>query len=513
MKRILSLVLSLVLLLGTVQFATAETAENPWSALDLSEYVELDYYFPGSPSDDFDEVIAAANELMIQKINTKVNFHIVSWGDYATKLSLFLAGDEDVDIIYGAPWLGYTDYVKNGAYASFDWDFIEKYMPLSAKNQAASSWKEVKFGDEYFGVPNNRCDVSWQGAWTTQALLDKYGLKAEDITSFEALIDFLKLVAADTPSTGVYAINPQGNYPMEAFHWFTTRYHLMDVNAGAANWMVWKYNTGKEFTVDDLQWFADSEDYRAFCLQMAEFYKLGFFPASVIANDTLLDDNFYAGTSAIMNAGPASLGNITNNLPNDTPVYLNCYWDDECVTRRGSYLVYAACFPALSKNKERAAVALDCMKFDPEVHMLLEGGFEGRHYFLDAESNTYTPGPEAMDYPWGAWAHNGALNNDSDPSLRLDDSMQPYQDMYSAAVVPSEVFPVSGFNYDASNYEAEISAVTALFNEYRFSFCFGLFGDQTEAKLDEFIAQCKAVGIDDIIADYRAQLAAYLAAN
>ena len=55
--------------------------------------------------------------------------------------------------------------------------------------------------------------------------------------------------------------------------------------------------------------------------------------------------------------------------------------------------------------------------------------------------------------------------------------------------------------------------MTALFNEYRFSFSFGIFGDQTEQKLDELIAQCKAIGMDDIIADYRAQLAEYIASQ
>ena len=111
-----------------------------------------------------------ANELMLEKINTKVNFTIVSYGEYANKLSLFLAGDEDVDLIYGASWLGYADYVKSGAYKSFDWDFVQTYMPLSAKNQAQSSWKEVEFDGLYYGITNNRCDVGWNGAWTTQAL-------------------------------------------------------------------------------------------------------------------------------------------------------------------------------------------------------------------------------------------------------------------------------------------------------------------------------------------------------
>ena len=53
--------------------------------------------------------------------------------------------------------------------------------------------------------------------------------------------------------------------------------------------------------------------------------------------------------------------------------------------------------------------------------------------------------------------------------------------------------------------------MSALFNEYRFSFAFGIFGDQTEAKLDEFIKQCKDIGIDDIVNDYRTQLDAFIA--
>ena len=93
----------------------------------------------------------------------------------------------------------------------------------------------------------------------------------------------------------------------------------------------------------------------------------------------------------------------------------------------------------------------------------------------------------------------------------MDDEMQAYQDMYEAALVPGEIFPVNGFNYNSAEYEAELSAATALANEYRFSFCFGLFGDQTQEKLDEFIAQCKAVGIDDVCEDYRKQLAEYIA--
>ena len=42
-----------------------------------------------------------------------------------------------------------------------------------------------------------------------------------------------------------------------------------------------------------------------------------------------------------------------------------------------------------------------------------------------------------------------------------------------------------------------------------FRSCFGVFQDNTEAKLEEFIRRCKEAGIDDIIADYKRQVKEY----
>ena len=156
MKKAVSLLLALMMALGCWSFAFAESTdateapaatdavatdataaeENPWANLDLSQYEEINFYVVGVMGPDWQEIVDKANELMIKKINTKVNFIPVSWGDFQSKYSLFLAGDEDVDLIYGAAWCNYSDYVKAGAYAGFDWDFVEKYMPLTAKSQA-----------------------------------------------------------------------------------------------------------------------------------------------------------------------------------------------------------------------------------------------------------------------------------------------------------------------------------------------------------------------------------------
>ena len=507
MKRFLALMLALVLCLSCCH-ALAEQEENPWSGLDLSEYVEINFFVPGFGFEDFDEIMELANARMKELINTKVNVTFVPYGDYGTKLSLFLAGDEDVDLVYGAYWLDFAGYARNGGYKGFDWDFVEKYMPLTAKNQAPTSWNEVRFNGLYHGVTNNHAGIGFGGTWTRQELLDKYGFKAEDIDNYDKMIEYLYAVAKDATTTGIYPINAQNSYPMDG-GWFTGRNHMMDTNAGTALWLVWKYNTGKPFAYEDFKWFADTDEYRQFCLQMADFYKNGVFPSSVMNNDTLIDDNFYNGTSAILGALPNNYKTIQDSVKEGTPVFLNNGWDDECVTRRGNYMIYATCFTNNSKHTERAAVALDCMKNDPIVNRLLVGGIEGRHYTLTEDGKHYIPGPESADFPWNAFANNAAIQNDSNPTQLMDAEYQKYQDMYEAAEVPADTFPINGFNYDASKYDAELSALNALFSEYRFAFGFGLFGDQTEAKLDEFIAQCKALGIDEIVKDYRQQMQAF----
>ncbi len=520
MKKAVSLFLALLMMLGCFSFAAAETTaatdetttateDNPWANLDLSEYMEINFYVVGVPGDDWQEIVDQANELMIEKINTKVNFIHVSWGDFQSKYSLFLAGDEDVDIIYGAAWCNYSDYLKAGAYKGFDWEFVETYMPLTAQSQAASSWKEAEYNGLYYCVPRDDTSISWTGVLTRQSLLDKYGFTADSINSYETLIDYLYAIADGEKDTGVYGINPQGSYPLDG-NWYTTRYHYMDVNAGSSTWMAWKYDTGKAFDVNDLYWYFDTDDYLSFALQMAEFYKRGVFPSSVISNDTMLDDNFQAGTSAIQYSVPSGLKGWQDKITDDTVVYINAQWDDTSVTRRGNYMGYGACFPVASNKTERAAIALDCMKNDPEVNRLLVGGVEGRHYILDEATNTYTLGPEAADYGWGSWCY--LLQHDEDPKLQLSDEMQAYQSMYEAAEVPAETFPVNGFKYDSSKYDAELAVISSLIAEYRFSFCFGIFGDETEAKYNEFIDQCKAAGLDEIVQDYRDQLAAFNAA-
>ena len=55
------------------------------------------------------------------------------------------------------------------------------------------------------------------------------------------------------------------------------------------------------------------------------------------------------------------------------------------------------------------------------------------------------------------------------------------------------------------------AAMDSIFNEYRFAFCFGLYGDETEAKVEELRTIMHASGIDKVLEEYKAQVHAFLA--
>ncbi len=502
--RIVSLLLAALLTLGCLGTAVADEA-SPWAHLDLSTYEEINFYVIGTLGQDWQEVVDKANEMMIEKINTKVNFVPIPWSDFISMYSLYLSGDDSVDLIYGASWCNFMDFVKSGAFRGFDEDFIRTYMPLTAKQQAPSSWKEVSYDGLCYAVPNNKADISIPALAIPVSVLERYGRSEENVQTIEDVKQLYLEIAEKEGDSGLYAFKTNGNEPMEQF-WFSPVNHYVDANAGSATWMVWDYSTGKPFDVNDLVWFAKADGYLDYCLQMAEFYQKGVFPSNIINNMESSPDCLRAGTSASAFTSAGAFDALQASTEEDL-AFIDCFFDEQTILLRGAYFGYGACFPAASKKTERAAVALDCMKNDPEVNRLLNMGIEGRHYILNEDGLTYVDGPDADK--WSYWCF--LLDHDGQPSRAMSPEMELQQRKYESAVVPSDTFPLSGFVYDSSKYEAELAVLSALVNEYRYSFNFGIFGDKTEEKYRSFIQQCEAAGLDAIVEDFRSQLSAYLA--
>lgn len=502
MKRLLSLVLSLALLLAVYAPAIAENASD-YPDVDLSTPETITMYHVGNDLTDWMSVSAKVNELLQQKINTTVDFVHISFADFIANYTLYCASP-DIDIIYTADWCNYGENARAGAFKALDDTFLKTYMSKTYEAMPASAWAEIKINNTIYTVPRDYSEVVVPSLiLTRQSWLDKVGFKAEDITSWDKLDEFMYAIAESEKGTGVYPINCQGFWP--SHHCLLNpKYNLGQ--AGSSSTGIWYFYDLKKdpAAMEDLVWFGDTPEFKDYCLKMAEYYKKGVYPSDVISNESTLEDNFTAGTSIINFSGISLTMTYMTQFDDLVPLYITM--DDTTRTYRDRYMRYGNSFPYLSNKTERAAVALDMMMNDPEINMLLVYGFEGEHYILN-DDGTYSNGPANDRYTTDQMIFS--MQRLGNPALKVEnETLAAWKKTAEERV--NDSLPTIGFSYDSSKYAAEASVISALWTEYQWTLGFGLFGDNTEAMVEQFRADVHAAGIDKITEDFMAQLAVYL---
>ena len=82
-------------------------------------------------------------------------------------------------------------------------------------------------------------------------------------------------------------------------------------------------------------------------------------------------------------------------------------------------------------------------------------------------------------------------------------------DLYFADVATAKVSTIAGFMFDSSNWDTEYAEIQAIKSEYWNDLTCGVL--DPEVAVPEILEKMRAAGLDDIIADCQAQLDAYLA--
>ena len=117
MKKILSIVLALALLLTAMSFALAE------------ELPTITIMFHGSNVTDDSAVLEAVNEYIADKVGAKLEVVWGTWGDFDDKATnALLSGDTGIDMVFTCSWSAdeYNTYAKNGYFVKLD-DLIAEY--------------------------------------------------------------------------------------------------------------------------------------------------------------------------------------------------------------------------------------------------------------------------------------------------------------------------------------------------------------------------------------------------
>jgi putative aldouronate transport system substrate-binding protein len=111
MKRFLSLLLTLALVLGLCGFAQAESLPT------------ITIMFHGSNVTDDSAVLEKVNEYIADKVGAKLEVIWGTWGDFDEKAANALTtGDSEVDMVFTCSWSAdeFNTYAKNGFFEPLD---------------------------------------------------------------------------------------------------------------------------------------------------------------------------------------------------------------------------------------------------------------------------------------------------------------------------------------------------------------------------------------------------------
>ena len=476
---------------------------------------------PGKQKDS-DKVWEAFNEMLQEYVpNTTVEFTVLSTAEYKEKFNQMLAAGEGVDLAWVAEWVtgSQTENIKNGDFLPLD-DLLEQYgqgiietlgtkaldMHRHTDGQLyyLHSWQGL-FGNRMgIQVPTELAELAGE-TWledTQKIVTETYNTFPEglNLDNLQAVYDQCDIYFSALQNAGkLYS----GMYPTAFFSWG------LAYNAGVARADFTGTEAGDdEFKIVD---YLQTDSFRLSAKNMAEFYKKGYIRSDVASIDLSQLDTVKKGTYTAntvvfyIHNDYIDTAEIASKAA-DTDISVIRVQNDGQLTKGTATSV---AFPYCADEPERAMMVLNALYTVPELYQLLIYGIEGEHWTDNGDGTVTQLGGTTAEDSYGLW--NWSIGTCVNSLVTQNDTPGYYEKMREAE--ETAYVSTMSFSCDYSSIEAIRTAIKAIDAEYKDIIYYGYAGDDWESVLDEWIAERKAAGIDEYIAERQRQLDAYLAEN
>ena len=490
MKKLVSLVLALCLVLSVVSFASAEAVK-----VRLYRHSYMTSLDEGAIKKVQDAINARLAEL---GANVEIEIHEFLDSEYGQKGNNALLGQE-VDLLWTANWYGTIG--TNDLYASNGAKDLTELLPGTKlwDSMPAWYWEAARYDGKDLYVP-----VYKEGA-------EGYMVKILESNAEKAGIDVAAMIAdiEGQPDTfaRLKALEPYMDKALEAgvkypfiwagtpmfYRFFLDKYDFVDQQLFS---MIGVDQETKEL-VNPIQ----SETYANYCKLIAEWGEKGYFN---------VDDEIGGVVSSATNQTQDWMLNWWTAVPNNEEsegrdgnqaesfAKMTEVWGRSTTTLGSCYAIPAY----VSDDVAKAAIEfLGYLYTDTAIADLYTYGIEGEDYVLvDGKVDFNADGITKL-YHHDAWCSTSVKPltlNVTEP----DNKVAMYDDFNNAATGTV----ASGFRPNKAPVEAQWSACTGVFDEYGKSLELGVYGSaDVDAMIAEFQAKLDENGYQDILAEYQKQ--------
>ena len=456
---------------------------------DLSDAYTVNLYLIGDKPNDYDRVEELINEYLAP-FNTSIKTTIMSWSDYQTMYSLVLAGGEQVDLIFTAPWCYMFTEAPKGSFLTIDEEFRQKYMPLTNKYQAPESWDETTIQGKTIAVPSDEASPMGKIVAVRKDLMDKYGI--DDLETWDDYMEYMLTIAEkETPESGIYALAAAADNN-ELWDVYRQQYDMLFALDNSWLDMAYEYD-GELPTSDEITLVYEHDAFREYCYDMKTLADAGCWSRSALTN-TVTDDDAFGNLQGASIAWNTSVFTYMEQAEKTEGVECMAYdiTKDHLVAAE-AYSNNDIAITAGSKNPERAAMVLDLMKFDTYVNNLLILGIEGEHYSID-DQGQYTELDAATEYAAFNLSASWAIKNNTIKEAGIPERELVITDSWGERIVMN---PCITFVFDDTNVKAQCSAVITVLTDYVPMLELGLV-DDVDTTLDEMLQKCNDSGLQEV---------------
>ena len=529
MKRILSVLLTLALLLGTAGTTALAEEKTTVKIQVMNAFANLEPVL-----EEYYKRVADDPALS----NIALDFSYVAGSDYKDKINMLMtAKDEQLDLVFCGSWHGLENFAKSGLLTDLTPYFNNPEYPGLQKAftedmvNAAKTYLQNEDGTWSTGlykIPMMQAIEDMRGLSYREDLRVKYDLP--EITDDDTLMEYLQTVMANEPDMSFGWSMYMGFAYQGTPHFSGMHNNVYDIDLFGGNWEAPFYIGLSEDGSKVLGAVVMGDDASEFA-KMPEGYQTDFITAYRLDElkwaeylspfrGTSEEEFGYAPVSyAALTTMPTGIKdmNVDEDLKSIWPDASLRFYPVEEAQRNlekgaivspmvsNNFLVV----PSWSTNVDATMKFLDWMFASQENHDLFELGVEGVHWEAIGdkgyrslgtdESNTYTMPGYSFTWNPNYVRYNETVVNDAE-LLKFYN----YQNDIST-YTPSLI---SGFAFDTTNVANEVATITAYAGELSLRFALG--GDQTEAMIKDFHQKAMDAGLEKVRAELISQLQAFL---
>ena len=465
---------------STGSTATDSTATGGTAAA-AGDIVNLRWVTVGSGMpENYDAWAAKMNEYLGEKIGVNIDVEVVPWGDWDNRRNVIVSTSGDYDILFTNEKT-YTNDVKTGAFLNLD-DLIASSAPELYKIVPEKYWEACKVDGSIYAVPTYKDSSQSEFIVWDKELAASTGI---DVSKIHTLDEMTAPLSAIHKSTGT------ASFPLykSGATYLTYEYDMMSAGLYAMGVRYDDANAKVVATYEQPDIMKSLSIYR-------DWYKQGIINSDAA---TKPEENNYKPCNIAQGWAGAAVTSWGPQMGVEAVAY---QWGPTIIsndTVRGSL----NCISSNCKNPEKALAFLQLVNTDTWVRDSFYYGLEGTDWEYTADKKVHR---NSADWKMAGYTQGTffAVTPTDEVGFNQWDEVKELNEKASPSVL-------LGFTLDITPISDQLANCIAINERYKGELLSGTQDPVTF--VPSMMAEMRAAGFDDIVAEAQKQVDAFMASK